>query len=90
MNKIKQLAANKKLKVGEFSCQIGDTEMGCAPWNNTCPSKDITFSVSCKHEDNKYTCGKCTYAGDCDFKAEITEKELKEYPDLFEANSDRD
>jgi len=75
-----------KIKVGENSCNIDApiSEGGCEIYDADFPTDAVKFTISCDYRDKKYAAHKCKYEGTCDFKREVTDRDLKEYPDLFE------
>lgn len=76
-----------KVNVGEHCCVIDDAELGCNPFNVECPSKDIKFEVSCKHQNHNYLALKCEYGEECAYQKQVTSHDLQQYPDLFAEES---
>jgi hypothetical protein len=72
-----------KIEVGDYSCLIDDTECGCNPYGMDCPADCIEFELKCKYQNHNYIALKCDFNNYCDFRRQITEYDLKEYPELF-------
>ena len=63
---------------------INDSELGCNPSAHQCPIDSIKFKCSCEYQKRNYKFLKCNFDKYCVFQEEVTERDLSEYPDLFE------